>query len=80
MAILRQMFRGAPGHSLLEPWHVVLVAISLTVALVEEKFDWLEKLAQGPVLAYASGLALMFFFLEIFGAFDVAIPFIYFQF
>jgi D-alanyl-lipoteichoic acid acyltransferase DltB (MBOAT superfamily) len=80
MAILRQMFRGAPGHSLLEPWHVVLVAISLTVALVEEKFDWLEKLAQGPVLAYASGLALMFFFLEIFGAFDAAIPFIYFQF
>jgi len=80
MAILRQMFRGASGHSLLEPWHVVLVAISLTVALVEEKFDWLEELAQGPVLAYASGLALMLFFLEIFGAFDAAIPFIYFQF
>ncbi len=39
-----------------------------------------ERLSKAPVLAYASGLALMFFFLEIFGAFDAAIPFIYFQF
>jgi len=50
------------------------------VALGEEHSEWLERLTKAPVLAYASGLAVMFFFLEMFGAFDVAIPFIYFQF
>ncbi len=80
LAVLRQMFAGAPGHILLEPWQIGLAGVSLVVALAEEKFDWMERLAKAPVLAYASGMALMFFFLEIFGAFDAQIPFIYFQF
>ena len=80
MAVLRQMFGRTPGHLLLEPWHWGLAAVSLVVALGEEKSEWLERLAKAPVLAYASGLAAMFFFLEMFGAFDAAIPFIYFQF
>jgi len=80
LAVLRQMFAGAPGHILLEPWHWGLAGVSLVVALGEEHSEWLERLTKAPVLAYASGLAVMFFFLEMFGAFDVAIPFIYFQF
>ena len=80
LAVLRQMFSGAPGHILLEPWQVGLAGVSLIVALWEEHFEFVERLAKAPVLAYASGLALMFMFLEIFGSFDVEIPFIYFQF
>jgi alginate O-acetyltransferase complex protein AlgI len=80
IAVLRQMFGRSRGHLLLEPWHWGLAAVSLVVALGEEKAEWLEKLSQAPVLAYASGLAAMFFFLEMFGSFDAAIPFIYFQF
>src|SRR5207249_1569695 len=46
--ILRQMFTGAPGRILLEPWHWGLAAVSLAVALAEEQFDWLERPAQAP--------------------------------
>src|SRR5579871_5117819 len=55
LAVLRQMFAGAPGHILLEPWQIGLAGVSLVVALAEEKFDWMERLAKAPVLAYASG-------------------------
>ncbi len=48
LAILSEMFRGAPGHSLLEPWHVGLAGVSLVVALVEEKFEWLNGCRKHP--------------------------------
>ena len=80
LQVLRQMFRGAPGRLLLEPWHIGLAVLALALAVAEEKREWFERLMEAPVVAYASALAVMLFFLEIFGVIDVKIPFIYFQF
>jgi alginate O-acetyltransferase complex protein AlgI len=78
--ILGQMFAHPGGEMLLQPWHIYLIVISLTVAIAEEKLQWFEPLMEAPVWAYASALVLLFFCLEIFGAIDAQIPFIYFQF
>ncbi|MGA2183630.1 MAG: MBOAT family O-acyltransferase [Bryobacteraceae bacterium] len=80
MAIIGQMFGHPSGHTLFQPWHVLLIAVSLALAIAEEKLDWFDRLMEAPVWAYASALALMFFCLEIFGVIDAQIPFIYFQF
>jgi len=54
--------------------------IALVLAVLEEKFDWFERVLHAPVVAYASALALLFFCIEIFGVIDASIPFVYFQF
>jgi D-alanyl-lipoteichoic acid acyltransferase DltB (MBOAT superfamily) len=80
LEIVSQMFSGKPGHLLLQPWHVELALISLAVALAEETGGWCERIAARPALVYASALALMLFFIEIFGDISSSTPFIYFQF
>jgi alginate O-acetyltransferase complex protein AlgI len=80
LQILREMFRGAPGHLLLANWHLELMLLALLLAVAEEKADWFERLLKAPMLAYASALALMFFCIEVFGVIDASIPFVYFQF
>jgi D-alanyl-lipoteichoic acid acyltransferase DltB (MBOAT superfamily) len=80
LQVLREMFRGARGHLLLANWHIELILIALLLAVVEEKLDWFERVLKGPMLAYASALALMFFCIESFGVIDASIPFVYFQF
>ncbi len=80
MAIIGQMFGHPSGRSLFQRWQVCLIAISLAVAIAEEKLEWFERLIEGPVWAYACALGLVLFCLEIFGAIDARIPFIYFQF
>jgi alginate O-acetyltransferase complex protein AlgI len=78
--VLGQMFHGGYSHSLLLHWHLDLAVLALILAIVEEKQEWFDRLAEAPALVYASGLALVFFFIEVFGAMDASIPFIYFQF
>jgi alginate O-acetyltransferase complex protein AlgI len=78
--VLGQMFNGGHSHSLLLHWHIDLALLALILAIGEEKQEWFERLADAPELVYASGLALVFFFIEVFGAIDASIPFIYFQF
>jgi alginate O-acetyltransferase complex protein AlgI len=80
VAVLRQMFGHPGGEMLFQPWHLYLIAISLAAAVAEETMDWFESLMKAPLWAYASALVAMLFCLEIFGATDVQIPFIYFQF
>ena len=78
--VLHQMFSGPIGRDLLLPWHVGLIVTALLVAIAEEKFDCFERLMRAPALAYASAMAVMLFYLELFGVIDARIPFIYFQF
>ncbi len=80
LQVLGQMFSGAPGHMLLEPWHLGLASMALLLALLEEKKEWFDRLVDAPAWVYASALALMLFCAEIFGVVDASIPFIYFQF
>jgi len=78
--ILGQMFSRPGGHTLLQHWHVGLALVALVLAVGEEKFEWFERIIEGPAWAYASALAVMFLCLEVFGVIDANIPFIYFQF
>ncbi len=78
--VLREMFGGAPGRMLLEPWHLGLAGMALLLAILEEKKEWFDSLVDAPAWVYATALALMFFCVEIFGVIDASIPFIYFQF
>jgi D-alanyl-lipoteichoic acid acyltransferase DltB (MBOAT superfamily) len=78
--VLGQMFNGGHSHSLLLHWHLHLAVLALILAIAEEKQEWFERLADAPALVYASGLALVLFVVEVFGATDASIPFIYFQF
>lgn len=78
--VLAQMFSGALGRVLLQPWHIELALLSLVIAVGEETGDWCERIVSGPAPVYALALASMLFCTEIFGAIDSSIPFIYFQF
>jgi len=78
--VIGQMFAGAPGRILLEPWHFGLAAGSLLLGLAEEHWSWFENLMLSPAWAQAAALSLMLVCLEIFGVVDVSIPFVYFQF
>ncbi|MGA7238937.1 MAG: MBOAT family protein [Bryobacteraceae bacterium] len=78
--VIRQMLAGPHGKSLLLPWHVGLATVALAIALVEERWEAVERLMTAPVWAYAAALAAMLFCLELFGVIDASIPFIYFQF
>ncbi|MBZ5725323.1 MAG: MBOAT family protein [Acidobacteriia bacterium] len=78
--VLGQMYGGARGHLLLEPWHIGLALLALVLAIGEEKRGWAERIMKAPAPAYACALALMFFCIEVFGVIDASIPFIYFQF
>jgi D-alanyl-lipoteichoic acid acyltransferase DltB (MBOAT superfamily) len=80
LRILQQMFHGGPGPMLLETWHIELIAIALVLAALEEKLDWSDAVVKWPVWAYASTVAAMLLFVELFGVIDAAIPFVYFQF
>lgn len=80
LEVLKRMFTLAPGRLLLEPWHLAMVAVSLGVALLEEKRNSTARLVEGPIWAYAAALCGMFVCLEWFGVVDASIPFVYFQF
>jgi D-alanyl-lipoteichoic acid acyltransferase DltB (MBOAT superfamily) len=80
LTIIGQMYGNPTGRSLFPKWQVGLIAVSLLLAVAEEKLKWFDWLMEAPVWAYASAMALMLFCLEIFGVIDARIPFIYFQF
>jgi alginate O-acetyltransferase complex protein AlgI len=80
MHVVKQLFVGPPGAILLNSWQFGLLAISLVVAQAEEKLGWFERIATGPVWAYAAGLTLIFLCLMLFGVTDNYVPFVYFQF
>ena len=78
--IFRQMFTGAPGALVGHAWHWVLAGITFVLAYLEEKRGWFEKLPTAPVWAYASAIAVLLVFIELFAYSDLQIPFVYFQF
>jgi len=78
--VIGQMFAGSRGKMLLNTWQLGLVAVSLLLAVGEEKWEWFDRLSVGPAWAYAAGLTSMLLCLELFGVTDVTIPFVYFQF
>ncbi len=78
--VLRQMFTGVKGEMLVPAWLVYLALITLVSAIIEEKYDWFEKLAVGPVWAYGAVCAMLLLSVELIGFTGPAVPFVYFQF
>jgi alginate O-acetyltransferase complex protein AlgI len=80
--ILGQMFSrfGPHGDISIPVWLSCLVVFSLLAALVEEKWEGVERLAQAPAWAYATALIVLLLTVELLGVTEKQIPFVYFQF
>jgi len=78
--VLQQMFGGAKGVWLLKRWHMWLMAASLIVATLEEKWEMLDRLPKAPRWAFVCSVVAVLLCLEVFSVIDEKIPFIYFQF
>ena len=69
------------GKGILIPaWLGVLLAVSLVIALLEERTEWIERLAKGHAWAYVAAVVALLLSVELIGVTDKAIPFVYFQF
>ena len=78
--MIQQMFSIPHGRFPLNSWQIGLAVVALTVALSEEQLESYERLVTGPTWAYSAALMCMLLVLELFGVFDLSIPFVYFQF
>jgi alginate O-acetyltransferase complex protein AlgI len=77
----RQMFTGQmQNHSLLSPWQWRLAILSLAIALAEEHWQWLTRLAQASFWIRTAAAVAALLVIELFTATDLSIPFVYFQF
>lgn len=78
--VIQQMFVWHGKAGLIPVWLSCAVAVSLVVALFEEKTAWIERLAQGPAWAYIAAVVTLLFSVELIGVTEKAVPFVYFQF
>jgi alginate O-acetyltransferase complex protein AlgI len=80
--VLGQMFTRIAGpHDIRIPvWLTYMVVFSLLIALAEEKWECIERLARGPAWAYAAAVIVLVLCVELVGVTDKPIPFVYFQF
>jgi len=54
--------------------------ILLILAILEEKWQWFERIVKAPAWAYGAAMAVLLLGMELIGLTDLAVPFIYFQF
>ncbi len=80
--ILSQLFSFAagPGDVAIPVWLWCIAGISLLVAVAEEKWDCIERLAQAPAWVYAAAVIILLLTVELIGVTEKQIPFVYFQF
>jgi alginate O-acetyltransferase complex protein AlgI len=79
--VLGQLLHGSRQATALIPrWLVYLTGASLLIAIVEEKFEWTERLSRGPAWVYAAFMILLLLTIELIGVTEKALPFVYFQF
>jgi len=79
--VIGQMFAGqTTANSLLGPWQLRLAILTLAIALAEEYWQWLSKLAEANVWVRTAGAIVALLVIELFTATDLSIPFVYFQF
>jgi len=80
--VLRQMFSGgwSSAGNLIPIWLLVFLGIALLMALIEEKWELIERLSRGPAWAYAMLIIALLFSVELIGVTEKSVPFVYFQF
>ena len=80
VGIIRQMFTNFHGSSMLQHRHYSMIVISLIIALLEEKWQVIEEIMEGPLWVQATAFTSVALVIELFGVIDQTIPFVYFQF
>ena len=79
--VIGQMFTGqTAGRSLLSPWQWRLAVLTLAIALAEEYWQALSRLAESSVWVRTAAAVIALLVIELFTASDQSIPFVYFQF
>ncbi|HVW07284.1 MAG TPA: MBOAT family O-acyltransferase [Bryobacteraceae bacterium] len=79
--VIAQMFSGRMNTNfLLRPWQLRLAILALILALAEEYWGWVERLAQSSLLVRTAAAVAALLVIELFTATDLSIPFVYFQF
>jgi len=78
--VLHQMFTNFHGSSLLLHRHYAMIAVSLVIALLEERWQVIDQIIEGPRWVQATAFASIALTIELFGVIDQTIPFVYFQF
>ena len=73
--VLKEMIGGVRGEFPWTAWYALPV-----LAILEERWGWVDRLAQARWWAFGPAVAAILLAIELFGVTDVAIPFIYFQF
>jgi alginate O-acetyltransferase complex protein AlgI len=78
--VIQQMVSWHGKAGLIPIWLTCVLAASFVIALFEEKFEWIERLAHGPAWAYVAAVVTLLFSVELIGVTEKAVPFVYFQF
>jgi len=78
--VLSQMFTLTKGVPILTVWHWALIALSLALALLEERRQIFERFHHLPEWGKVVLVALILLACELFGVTEEAIPYVYFQF
>jgi alginate O-acetyltransferase complex protein AlgI len=78
--VLEQMFTRPHGGTLLLHRHFAMIVITLFIALLEERWQVIERIVEGPRWVQAAAFASIALAIELFGVIDQTIPFVYFQF
>jgi hypothetical protein len=78
--VLHQMFTNMHGSSLLLHRHYAMILVSLLIALLEERWQVVDRIIEGPRWVQATAFASIALTIELFGVIDQTIPFVYFQF
>jgi D-alanyl-lipoteichoic acid acyltransferase DltB (MBOAT superfamily) len=79
--VLTQLIHsGRQVDALIPKWLMYMTGASLLIALIEEKFEWTERLSRGSIWAYAAFVILLLLTIEMIGVTEKALPFVYFQF
>lgn len=79
--VIGQMFTGSMTAGILfEHWQLGLAIFTLVLAVAEEYWPWMERLAQSPLWVRTTAAVLALLVIELFTATDLSIPFVYFQF
>jgi D-alanyl-lipoteichoic acid acyltransferase DltB (MBOAT superfamily) len=79
--VIGQMFTGQiAGRSLLSPWQWRLAILTLGIAIAEEYWQALTRLAQSSLWVRTAAAVIALLAIELFTATDQSIPFVYFQF
>jgi alginate O-acetyltransferase complex protein AlgI len=78
--VLRQMFTNPHGSSVLLHRHYFMMVATLVIALLEERWQVIDRIIEGPRWVQATAFAGIALTIELFGVIDQTIPFVYFQF